>query len=88
MKHAFLTVLLLATSTFAVAQTTNPAPLAAGDPNTSADVAAPTGKSRAQVMAELVQAQKAGLIPTTEADYPPSDNEIRLNRERYASQQN
>ncbi|WP_431311454.1 DUF4148 domain-containing protein [Paraburkholderia aromaticivorans] len=34
--------------------------------------AATDGKSRKQVRQELLEAQRQGLIPNTEADYPPS----------------
>ncbi|MFM0735133.1 DUF4148 domain-containing protein [Paraburkholderia sediminicola] len=41
------------------------------------------GKTRAQVREELIEAQRAGIIPTTEADYPPSQRTINANRARY-----
>ncbi|HZZ04909.1 DUF4148 domain-containing protein [Paraburkholderia sp.] len=41
------------------------------------------GKTRAQVHKELVDARRAGIIPTTEADYPPSQRTIDANRTRY-----
>ncbi|ERJ34024.1 hypothetical protein L810_3578 [Burkholderia sp. AU4i] len=41
------------------------------------------GKTRAEVYAELIQAQKDGLIPSGKADYPPSQATIQRNRELY-----
>ena len=38
---------------------------------------------RAQVRDELIEARRAGTIPTTEADYPPSQRTINANRTRY-----
>ncbi|WP_254067626.1 DUF4148 domain-containing protein [Burkholderia sp. L27(2015)] len=87
MKRALLTAALFAVSTLAVAQTSNLAVSVPVNPNVSYD-AAPAGKTRAQVMQELVQAEKAGLVPSTEANYPPSDDAVRLNRARYAVQEN
>jgi hypothetical protein len=40
------------------------------------------GKTRAQVRKELIDARRAGTIPTTEADYPPSQRTIDANRAR------
>ncbi|MCA8023587.1 DUF4148 domain-containing protein [Burkholderia metallica] len=40
-------------------------------------------KTRAEVYAELIQAQKDGLIPISKSDYPPSETTIRRNRELY-----
>jgi hypothetical protein len=44
----------------------------------------PIGKSRAQVRQELIEALRAGTIPATKTDYPPSPATIELNRTRYA----
>ncbi len=41
------------------------------------------GKTRAQVRAELVQAQRAGVIPTNDSDYPPSRDTTRRNQTLY-----
>ena len=49
--------------------------------------AAPVGKTREQVIQELIQAERAGLVPTSRSDYPPSDRLIELNKERYAAPQ-
>ncbi|KWK87305.1 hypothetical protein WM16_01740 [Burkholderia ubonensis] len=40
------------------------------------------GKTRAEVLAELKQAYLEGDLPTTDADYPPSDATRARNRER------
>jgi hypothetical protein len=40
------------------------------------------GKTRAQVRQELIDARREGIIPTTEADYPPSQRTIDANRAR------
>lgn len=42
--------------------------------------------TRADVRAELVQAQAEGLVPTPKNDYPPSDATIARNKEIYAVQ--
>ena len=44
---------------------------------------APAGKTRAEVRAELIQAEQQGLVPASDGDYPPSAAEIERNRERY-----
>jgi hypothetical protein len=46
----------------------------------NADDSANDGKTRAQVRAELVEAQRAGLIPFPKNDYPPSAKTIARNR--------
>ena len=45
-----------------------------------------TGKTRAEVRAELVQAQREGLVPVPKNDYPPSADTISRNAEIYAIQ--
>ncbi|MFM0669180.1 DUF4148 domain-containing protein [Paraburkholderia sediminicola] len=45
------------------------------------------GKSREQVRQELIEAQRQGLIPNTEADYPPSQRSIDANKARHAAVQ-
>ncbi|HYS65367.1 MAG TPA: DUF4148 domain-containing protein [Paraburkholderia sp.] len=45
-----------------------------------------SGLTRAEVRAQLQQAQAEGLVPTSRNDYPPSDAEIARNREIYAIQ--
>ncbi len=42
-----------------------------------------TGKTRAEVVAEMIQAQRDGIIPTSKNDYPPSDRTIERNKELY-----
>jgi Domain of unknown function (DUF4148) len=56
-----------------------------GAPAYSAPVAANAGKTRAQVIHELVDAEHAGLVTTGREDYPPSEATIMRNRVRYAS---
>lgn len=46
----------------------------------------PSGLTRADVMAQLQQAEAEGLVPTRSNDYPPSASEIARNREIYAIQ--
>jgi hypothetical protein len=40
-------------------------------------------KTRAQVRAELIAAQQAGQIPTSDVDYPPSADTVRHNQQLY-----
>jgi hypothetical protein len=42
------------------------------------------GLSRAQVHAQLVEAQRDGFVPTGDSDYPPSRQTVERNRELYA----
>lgn len=46
----------------------------------------PSGLTRAEVMAQLQQAQAEGLVPTHDYDYPPTAAEVARNREIYAIQ--
>jgi len=48
-----------------------------------ADVAVAQPKSRSEVKRELMQAYHDGLLPGTEANYPPSERLIRINRETH-----
>lgn len=41
------------------------------------------GTTRAQVRAELLQAEKAGVIPALNAEYPPSTDTIARNRAHF-----
>lgn len=41
------------------------------------------GKTRAQVRAELLEAERAGLAPVSKNDYPPSAATIARNRARF-----
>ena len=43
------------------------------------------GKTRAEVRQELIQAQRDGLIPTNDTDYPPSKRTIDRNKARFAA---
>jgi hypothetical protein len=45
-----------------------------------------SGLTRAEVMAQLQQAQAEGLVPTRSSDYPPLEATIARNREIYAIQ--
>ncbi|ASW00945.1 DUF4148 domain-containing protein [Paraburkholderia aromaticivorans] len=45
-----------------------------------------SGLTRAEVVAQLQQAQAEGLLPTTDGDYPPTAAEVARNREIYAIQ--
>lgn len=45
-----------------------------------------SGLTRAEVVAQLQQAQAEGLVPTPSSDYPPSETTIARNREIYAIQ--
>jgi hypothetical protein len=44
---------------------------------------APQGKTRQDVHLELVAAQRAGLIPAPDSDYPPSQRTIDRNKARF-----
>jgi Domain of unknown function (DUF4148) len=47
---------------------------------------APDGLTRAQVRAQLVEAQRDGVIPTSQNDYPPTASQIAENRAVYQAQ--
>ncbi|MFP3566869.1 DUF4148 domain-containing protein [Paraburkholderia sp. SIMBA_030] len=47
---------------------------------------ASSGLTRAEVVAQLAQAQAEGYVPTSENNYPPTDAAIARNREIYAIQ--
>ena len=68
-------------------QQTTRATIETGTSSTSwqASAAAPAGKTRQQVMQELKQAERDGLVPTSRSDYPPSERLIEMNKERYAA---
>ncbi|WGS54904.1 DUF4148 domain-containing protein (plasmid) [Paraburkholderia sp. D15] len=44
------------------------------------------GTTRAEVRAQLVQAEASGYLPTPKGDYPPTASAIARNREIYAIQ--
>ncbi|MFM0222675.1 DUF4148 domain-containing protein [Paraburkholderia dipogonis] len=46
--------------------------------------ASTSGLTRADVMAQLQQAQAEGLVPSHDDDYPLTDDEVARNRELYA----
>ncbi|WP_322788527.1 DUF4148 domain-containing protein [Paraburkholderia oxyphila] len=48
-----------------------------------ASVSPASGKTRAQVQAELLQAGEAGLLPPRWVDYPPNADTRAVNRERF-----
>jgi hypothetical protein len=87
---ALAAILASTVSTSALANHDDSVP-APGDANriappasTSGPAAGPhqLGKTRAQVRKELIDARREGTIPTTEADYPPSQRTIAANRAR------
>ena len=43
-----------------------------------------SGVTRAEVIADLVQAERDGIVPTSNSDYPPSAATVARNRELYA----
>ena len=42
-----------------------------------------TGKTRAEVRTELIQAEQQGLLPASKNNYPPTPHEIAQNRAEY-----
>ncbi|HDR9059427.1 TPA: DUF4148 domain-containing protein [Burkholderia vietnamiensis] len=58
--------------------------LTIGTPVAAFAQSASAGLTRADVLAELVQAQRDGTVPTSRWDYPPSAPTIERNRELYA----
>ncbi|WP_083266012.1 DUF4148 domain-containing protein [Burkholderia lata] len=46
--------------------------------------ASASGPTRADVVADLIQAERDGTLPTSNWDYPPSTQTIARNRELYA----
>lgn len=84
----------IATSAFADSMHNFPLPHTTGatgvetrqsSPGWQTTAAAPAGKTRQQVMEELRQAERDGLVPTSRSDYPPSERLIEMNKERYAA---
>jgi len=51
-----------------------------------ADTPEPAGLTRMQVREQLVQAERDGVIPTTDTSYPPSDDDIARNKATYEAQ--
>ncbi|MEZ0602416.1 DUF4148 domain-containing protein [Paraburkholderia sp. IW21] len=89
-KRVALTALLMSALSTAVLADDNTRPAPGDSPRIAppSSQSAPTahphppGKTRAQVHQELIEARRAGTIPTTEADYPPSQRTIDANRAR------
>lgn len=92
---AALIAATLATSAFADANhdfpkstdsATLPSARSASQPTSDATMPAirpqQQGKTRAQVVQELIQARREGLVPAGHADYPPSQATIQRNRAR------
>jgi hypothetical protein len=52
-----------------------------------AQSASNTGETRAQVRAELVAAERAGQLPVSDVDYPPSADTLKHNADLYARSQ-
>jgi hypothetical protein len=90
---AALIAATLATSAFAdadhdypqsTASATLPSASSASPPTSNATAtitqAPQQGKTRAQVVQELIQAQREGLVPSGHADYPPRQATIDRNR--------
>ncbi|WP_261508936.1 DUF4148 domain-containing protein [Burkholderia multivorans] len=55
-----------------------------GTPVAAFAQSSPSGITRAAVIADLVQAERDGTVPTSEWDYPPSAQTVARNRELYA----
>jgi Domain of unknown function (DUF4148) len=51
-----------------------------------ADTTPAAGLSRAEVRAQLVQAERDGTIPTNDVNYPPSQAQVAQNRATYKAQ--
>ena len=83
--HAMFAAIVFTLSGSAIAEveprTPNPA---ASSPSMRAAQPQPLGKTREQVYEELLEARRQGLIPNTEADYPPSQRTIDANKTRHA----
>ncbi|CAM2156852.1 DUF4148 domain-containing protein [Pararobbsia alpina] len=45
-----------------------------------------SGLTREQVRAQLVDAERAGVIPTTDTQYPPTADEVAQNKAMYQVQ--
>jgi hypothetical protein len=80
------TVVQLAASATTASADSTPSPVNASwapKANGSAGI----GTTRAQVRAELLQAEETGLIPTLTAEYPPSADTIARNRVHFRQTQ-
>ncbi|CAB3809948.1 hypothetical protein LMG28614_07173 [Paraburkholderia ultramafica] len=83
---ATLMAMFVATSAFADAdhaypESAIPVQASAGD-MAQAQQPAPE-KTRAQVRQELIEAERAGLVPSPKNDYPPSQAAIERNKARF-----
>jgi hypothetical protein len=83
---ATLMAMFVATSAFADAdhgypESAIPARASAGD-TAQAQHPAPD-KTRAQVRQDLIEAERAGLVPSPKNDYPPSQAAIERNKARF-----
>ncbi|RQR54767.1 DUF4148 domain-containing protein [Burkholderia sp. Bp9126] len=58
--------------------------VAIGTPAVAFAQTSSSGLTRADVIADLVQAQRDGVAPAPKRDYPPSAQTTALNRARYA----
>jgi hypothetical protein len=84
--HAlFAAIVFSALSVTALAQSNPRNPnTVASSPSVRAALPQSLGKTREQVHQELLEARRQGLIPNTEADYPPSQRTIDANKTRHA----
>jgi len=57
-------------------------------PNTVKAQLPTLGKTREQVQQELIEAERAGLVPSGKHDYPPSQQAINRNRARFSVVEN
>jgi hypothetical protein len=82
---ATLMAMFVATSAFADAdhgypESAIPVQASTGD---MAQAQQPAEKTRAQVRQELIEAERAGLVPAPKHDYPPSQAAIERNKARF-----
>jgi Domain of unknown function (DUF4148) len=77
-NHAYPGSVMVSMADANEASTTSPSGLV------NVDVQAPAGKTRAQVRAELIDAERVGIVPAGKFDYPPSAATIARNRERFS----
>jgi hypothetical protein len=87
MKRLLLCTALLAISAAACAQTTPPDAANSVNAANPYSAPAPLGRTRTEVLADLVQAQRAGIVPSTEAQYPMDARTAQINQQRYASRE-
>jgi len=80
-RYALVATLIGAMFSFGQAAFAQSADDGVAAPSTSASPNA--GTTRAEVRAELVQAEAQGLLPTSNNDYPPTPEMIARNRAEY-----